>query len=67
MTLFVNGSKRTRLNLFGKISLITEDIIAKLFDMNVEREDFTINNLKFEVFNSPYISDNKITFIVSEI
>ena len=67
MTLFVNGSKRTRLNLFGKVSLITDDIIAKLFDMNIEREDFTINNLKFEVLNSPYILDNKITFIVSEI
>ena len=67
MTLFVNGSKRTRLNLFGKVLLITDDIIAKLFDMNIEREDFTINNLKFEVFNSLYISDNKITFMVSEI
>ena len=37
MTLFVNGSKRTRLNLFVKVLLITDDIIAKLVDMNIER------------------------------
>ena len=68
MTLFVNGSKRTEINLFGKLSLITDDIVGKLFDMNIERKDFIVDNLRFEVFNDgPYTPHNEIIFIVSEI
>ena len=66
MTLFVNGSKRTEINLFGKVSLITEDILDKLFDMDIKRENFTVDNLKFEVFKGSNTPENKITFIVSE-
>lgn len=67
MTLFVNGSKRTEVSLFGKISLITDDLVEKLFNMNIKRKDFVVDNLKFEVFETPYIVDNKIDFIVSEV
>ena len=67
MTLFVNGPKRTELNLFGKLSLITDDIVGKLFDMNIERKGFVVDNLKFELINGPYIPINSISFIVSEI
>lgn len=65
MTLFVNCPKRTKLDLHGKLSLITDDIVDKLLDMNIKREDFVVDNLKFEVFKDPYIQDNEITFIVS--
>ena len=66
MTLFVNGAERTELSLFGKLSLVTDDIVGKLFDMNIKREDFIVDNLKFEVFEGPYTPENKMTFIVSE-
>lgn len=67
MTLFVNGSKRTELSLFGKLSLITDDIVGKLCDMDIKRENFIVDNLRFKVFKGHYVPDNKITFIVSEI
>ena len=67
MTLFVNDSKKTELSLFGKLSLITDDMVDKLFNMNIKREDFIVDNLKFEVFETVNTIENKITFIVSEL
>lgn len=67
MTLFVNGLKRTEISLFGRVSLITDDIVNKLFDMNIKSEDFIVDNLKFEVFEGVYNPNNSIIFIVSEI
>lgn len=67
LTLFVNGSKRTKINLFGKLSLLTNDTIDKLFDMDIEDKDFTVDNFKFKAFIGPYSSDNNFVFIVSEL
>ena len=67
MTLFVNDLKRTEISLFGRVSLITDDIVNKLFDMNIKSEDFIVDNLKFEVFEGVYNPNNSIIFIVSEI
>lgn len=66
MILYVNNNE-TRLELWGNVKLITDDVVSDLFEIEIKPEDFELRGLRFKYLNVRGGDTDVIDFKVSSL